>query len=126
MGASAPAAPQGFRYAVWNLQSPGSYTWSEVRPAPLIRRASPVAAAVTPYPLGYRLDFLAPAGTLVCIAVVFAFVALLLRSVPGSAFPSALRATIARLRLPVETIAFILSISTVMNRSGMTSSMALA
>jgi len=51
---------------------------------------------------------------------------MLLRGVQGLAFASAFRATVAQLRLPVATIAFILSISTVMNYSGMTSSMALA
>jgi L-lactate permease len=93
---------------------------------PLIRRAPPVAASVTPYPLTYRLDFLASAGTLVFLAAVIAFVAMRARGVPGSAFASALRATAVQLRLPVVTIAFILSIATVMNYSGMTSSMALA
>jgi L-lactate permease len=37
-----------------------------------------------------------------------------------------MRRTVAQLRLPIVTIAFILSIATVMNYSGMTSSMALA
>ena len=68
VGQSAAAAPQGFRFPVWDFQWPGSYAWSEGKPVPLIRRAPPVAAAVTPYPLTYRLDFLASAGTLVFIA----------------------------------------------------------
>ena len=126
VGESAATAPQGFRFPVWDFQWPGSYAWSEGRPVPLIRRAPPVTAALAPYPLTYRLDFLASAGTLVFIAGVMAFVVMLCRGVPGSAFGSAFRATVAQLRLPVVTIAFILSISTVMNYSGMTSSMALA
>jgi glycolate permease/lactate permease len=126
VGESVTAAPQGFRFPVWDFQWPGSYAWSEGKPVPLIRRAPPVAADVTPYPLTYRLDFLASAGTLVFIAGVIAFVVMLVRGVPRSAFGSALRATVVQLRLPVVTIAFILSISTVMNYSGMTSSMALA
>ena len=126
VGESAAAAPQGFRFPVWDFQWPGSYRWSEGRPVPLIRRAPPVAAAVTPYPLTYRLDFLASAGTLVFMAGLVAFVVMLVRGVPRSVFGSAFRATVAQLRLPVVTIAFILSISTVMNYSGMTSSMALA
>ena len=126
VGESVTAAPQGFRFPVWDFQWPGSYTWSDGRPVPLIRRAPPVAAAVTPYPLTYRLDFLASAGTLVFIAGVIAFVVMLLRGVPRLAFGTAFRATVAQLRLPVVTIAFILSIATVMNYSGMTSSMALA
>ena len=126
VGESAAEAPQGFRFPVWDFQWPGSYRWSEGRPVPIIRRAPPVAAALTPYPLTYRLDFLASAGTLVFIAGVIAFAVMLVRGVPASAFASAFRATVAQLRLPVVTIAFILSISTVMNYSGMTSSMALA
>ena len=76
------AAPQGFRFPVWDFQWPGSYTWSEGRPAPLIRRAPPVADAVTPYPLTYRLDFLASAGTLVFMAGLVAFVVMLVCGVP--------------------------------------------
>jgi len=85
-----------------------------------------VAADVTPYPLTYRLDFLASAGTLVFIAGAVAYLTMLLRGVPAAVFATALRATVAQLRLPIVTIAFILSIATVMNYSGMTSSMALA
>ena len=125
-GLPAAVAPQGFRFPVWDFQWPGTYAWSEGRPAPLIRRAPPVTASVTAYPLTYRLDFLASAGTLVFLAAVIAFAVMRVRGVPGSAFASALRATAAQLRLPVVTIAFILSIATVMNYSGMTSSMALA
>ena len=86
VGNSAAIAPQGFRFPVWDFQWPGSYTWSEGKPVPLIRRAPPVAAAVTPYPLTYRLDFLASAGTLVFMAGVIAFVVMLIRGVPRSAF----------------------------------------
>ena len=46
--------------------------------------------------------------------------------VPVSALGTTLVRTVRQLRLPVITIAFILSIATVMNYSGMTSSMALA
>ena len=126
VGAPASVDPQGFRFPVWDVQWPGSYAWSEHAPVPLIRRAPPVAASVTPYPLTYRLDFLASAGTLVFMAAVIAFVVMRVRGVPGSAFATAFGATVSQLRLPVVTIAFILSIATVMNYSGMTSSMALA
>ena len=37
-------------------------------PPPLVQREAPVVAATSPYPLTYRLDFLAAAGTLVFIA----------------------------------------------------------
>jgi glycolate permease/lactate permease len=126
VGRPAAEAPQGFRFPVWDFQWPGSYAWAGGSPVPLIRRAPPVAADVTPYPLTYRLDFLASAGTLVFMAGAIAYLVMLLRGVPGSVFGTALRATVAQLRLPIVTIAFILSIATVMNYSGMTSSMALA
>ncbi len=126
VGRPAAEAPQGFRFPVWDFQWPGSYSWAGGTPVPLIRRAPPVAADVTPYPLTYRLDFLASAGTLVLFAGAIAYLVMLLRGVPASVFGTALRATTAQLRLPIVTIAFILSIATVMNYSGMTSSMALA
>jgi L-lactate permease len=76
--------------------------------------------------LTYRLDFLAAAGTLVFLAAMFAFVPMVASGVPVGAFVTTLGKTLRQLRLPVVTIAFILSIATVMNYSGMTSSMALA
>jgi L-lactate permease len=45
---------------------------------------------------------------------------------PARAFAATLLKTLRQLRLPIVTIAFILSIATVMNYSGMTSSLALA
>ena len=77
-------------------------------------------------PLTYRLDFLAAAGTLVFLAALIAFVPMLMFGVPPGALWTTLVRTVRQLRLPVITIAFILSIATVMNYSGMTSSMALA
>jgi glycolate permease/lactate permease len=83
-------------------------------------------AASTPYPLAYRLDFLAAAGTLVLAAAVFAFIPMMLAGVRPRTFVAVLVQTLRQLRLAVMTIALILSIATVMNYSGMTSSMALA
>ena len=95
--------------------------------AALVQREAPVVAASSPYPLTYRLDFLAAAGTLVFLASLLAFVPMLMFGVPASALGDDVRRkTVRQLRLPVITIAFILSIATVMNYSGMTSSMALA
>ena len=82
-------------------------------PTALVQREPPVVAASSPYPLTYRLDFLAAAGTLV-------FVAALRRLRPDVAGRCAARAcwdrhsprTLRQLRLPIVTIAFILSIST--------------
>jgi L-lactate permease len=62
----------------------------------------------------------------VFLAALLAFVPMLMFGVPPSALAITFRRTVRQLRLPVITIAFILSIATVMNYSGMTSSMALA
>jgi len=126
LGASAAADPQGFRFPVWEFSWPGAYRMQDGKPAPLVQREAPVVAASTPYPLTYRLDFLATAGTLVFLAVLLAFVPMLTFGVAPKALPTTLLKTLRQLRLPVITIAFILSIATVMNYSGMTSSMALA
>jgi L-lactate permease len=123
------ASPQGFRFPVWEFSWPGAYRASAGPPAapvPLVQRESPVVAKTTPYPLTFRLDFLAAAGTLVMLASLLAFVPMLICGVPASALGQAARKTARQLRLPIVTIAFILSIATVMNYSGMTSSMALA
>ncbi|MCU0257296.1 MAG: L-lactate permease, partial [Vicinamibacterales bacterium] len=126
VGRPASEAPQAFRFPVWDFQWPGSYAWVDGRPAPLITRMPPVAEKPTPYALGFRLDFLASAGTLVFLAAVVAFVPMWRHGLPASAVGRTLRETFRQLRLPFVTIAFILSIATVMNYSGMTSSMALA
>ncbi len=126
IGPPASEAPQAFRLPVWDFQWPGSYAWVDGHPQPRIVRMPPVATAPTPYPLGFRLDVLATAGTLVFLAAIVAFVPMWRRGLPAAAFGRTLAATVRQLRLPILTIAFILSISTVMNYSGMTSSMALA
>jgi lactate permease len=125
-GSTAAVSPQGFRFPVWEFHWPGAYTMSEGKVSPLVQREAPVVAVSSPYPLTYRLDFLAAAGTLVVLAALIAFVPMLLFGVPFSALGVTFRKTVRQLRLPVITIAFILSIATVMNYSGMTSSMALA
>ena len=53
--------------------------------SPLVQREAPVVAVSSPYPLTYRLDFLAAAGTLVFMAALIAFVPMLLVGVPASA-----------------------------------------
>ena len=125
-GPTAAVSPQGFRFPVWEFHWPGAYAMSEGKVSPLVQREQPVVAVSSPYPLTYRLDFLAAAGTLVVLAALIAFVPMLLFGVPFSALGVTFGKTVRQLRLPVITIAFILSIATVMNYSGMTSSMALA
>jgi len=130
-------SPQGFRFPVWEFSWPGAYRRASSfsaelnhdvlsAPAPIVQRESPVVAKTTPYPLTFRFDFLAAAGTLVLLASLLAFVPMLVCGVPMSALGRAAGKTARQLRLPIVTIAFILSIATVMNYSGMTSSMALA
>ncbi len=126
VGDTAANDPQGFRFPVWEFNWPGAYRLEDGRPAPLVRRNPPVVASSSPYPLTYRLDFLATAGTLVLAAALLAFIPMRLAGLPASALARTFVRTVKQLRLPIVTIAFILSISTVMNYSGMTSSMALA
>jgi glycolate permease/lactate permease len=119
-------ASQGFRFPVWDLQWPGSFSVEDGKRVALVRREAPIVKDSTPYPLTYRLDFLGAAGTLVIVASLVAFLPMLACGVPFGALATAARMTLKQLRLPIVTIAFILSIATVMNYSGMTSSMALA
>jgi lactate permease len=126
IGPPAAAAPQAFRFPVWDLNWPGAYQMVDGKPMPIVQREAPVVAQTTPYALTYRLDFLAAAGTLVLIATFVAFIPMLAAGAGTGILGLAFGKTVAQLRLPIITIAFILSIATVMNYSGMTSSMALA
>jgi glycolate permease/lactate permease len=126
VGANVAADPQGFRFPVWEFHWPGAYRMVSGKPAAIVQREAPVVTASSPYPLTYRLDFLAAAGTLVFIAALLAFIPMTMRGVAPGVLGDTIGKTVRQLRLPVVTIAFILSIATVMNYSGMTSSMALA
>jgi len=123
LGPAAASEPQAFRFPVWGFHWPGSFTTEGGRPTPRVHREPPIVETSSPYALTFRLDFLATAGTMVLLASFFAFLAMRL---PWRAYPGTYLKTLRQLRLPIVTIAFILSISTVMNYSGMTSSMALA
>jgi L-lactate permease len=127
IGEPASVDPQGLRFPVWEFNWPGAYRIdAEGRLAPRVQREPPIVASSSPYPLTYRLDFLAAAGTLVLIAAFVAFIPMSMAGLPFSALGRTFARTVKQLRLPIVTIAFILSISTIMNYSGMTSSMALA
>ncbi len=126
VGTSAAVDPQAFRFPVWEFNWPGAYSLQDGKAVALVQREVPVVAASSPYPLTYRLDFLAAAGTLVFLAALLAFVPMFMFGVAPATLATTFTKTIRQLRLPVITIAFILSIATVMNYSGMTSSMALA
>jgi lactate permease len=126
VGQPAQANPQGFRFPVWEFSWPGVYALRAGKPVPLVEREPPVVAKPTPYPLTFRLDFLAAGGTLVLLGALLAFVPMLASGVSPSALVRTLKKTVRQLGLPIVTIAFIVSIATVMNYSGMTTSMALA
>jgi lactate permease len=126
LGTPASVDPQAVRFPVWEFSWPGAYRMENGRPVAIVQREPPVAAKTSPYPLTYRLDFLATAGTLVFLAALLAFVPMFICGIRPAALSRAFGQTVRQLRLPVVTIAFILSIATVMNYSGMTSSMALA
>ncbi len=120
------AASAGLKEVRWERAWPGSYVAAEGGLAPLVHREPPVVPASSPYPLVFRLDALTSGGTLVLAAAAVAFIVMAAFGMPRAAFLLTWRATLRQLRLPIVTIAFILSIATVMNYSGMTSSMALA
>ncbi len=126
VGTTAAVDPQGFRFPVWEFNWPGAFNLVDGKPVGLVQRTAPVVATASPYPLTYRLDFLATAGTLVLFATFIALIPMVAWGARPGILGAAFRRTVAQLRLPILTIAFILSIATVMNYSGMTSSMALA
>jgi glycolate permease/lactate permease len=126
LGASATVSPQGFRFPVWEFHWPGAYRIQDGKPAAVVQREPPVVSASTAYPLTYRLDFLAAAGTLVFLAALFASIPMIMSGMAPGVLWTTFVKTLRQLRLPIITIAFILSIATVMNYSGVTSSMALA
>jgi glycolate permease/lactate permease len=119
------AAPW-LKKVAWETAWPGSFAVVDGKATPLVVREPPIVAQPTPYPLRYRLELLSSAGTLVLAAAVVAFVPMMAAGLTARTFFVSFASTLRQLRLPVVTIAFILSIATVMNYSGMTSSLALA
>jgi L-lactate permease len=119
------AAPQ-LRAVQWETAWPGSYQVVDGRELPLVVREPPIVALPSPYPLRYRLELLSTPGTLVLAAALLAFVPMWLAGARARTFPDTFVRTLRQLWLPIVTIALILSIATVMNYAGMTSSLALA
>jgi lactate permease len=120
------AASAGLKNVKLEFPWPGAYTSVDGRAVPVVHREPPITEAPAPYPLTYRLDFLTSAGTLVLVASAVAFLVMMAFGAPPAAFGITFARTLRQLKLPIVTIAFILSIATVMNYAGMTSSMALA
>jgi glycolate permease/lactate permease len=121
------AASAGLRDVKWEAPWPGSFAVAEDgQTSPLVYREPPVVPKPVPYPLVYRLDVLTSSGTLVLVASAVAFLVMVAFGAPPAAFAITFGRTLRQLRWPIATIAFILSIATVMNYSGMTSSLALA
>ncbi len=119
------AAPW-LKKVAWETAWPASYALVDGKPQPLVVREPPIVERASPYPLRYRLELLSSSGTLVFAGALCAFLAMTAAGLPSRAFLTTLARTLAQLRLPIATIALILSIATVMNYSGMTSSLALA
>jgi lactate permease len=119
-------AGSGLKNVKLELPWPGSYETVNGQAVSVVHREPPITAASTPYPLAYRLDFLSSAGSLVLMASGVAFLVMVAFGAPPAAFGITFARTLRQLKLPIVTIAFILSIATVMNYAGMTSSMALA
>ena len=118
---------QAFKFPVWDFYWPGSYEIQNGKPVSQVDREPPVVSKSTEYPLTYRWDFLVAAGSLVLYAALIAFLVMMVagRLRPVDVFLVYGR-TLRQLALPIITIAFILAIATIMNYSGMTSSMAIA
>src|SRR5262249_33458173 len=101
IGQNASVDPQGFRFPVWEFNWPGSYGIQDGKPAPLIRRESPIVGQSTPYALTFRLDFLAAAGTLVGLAALLAFVPMAIAGMPTRTLVTTFVRTLRQLRLPI-------------------------
>jgi lactate permease len=118
---------QAFKFPVWDFYWPGSYDIQNGKPVSQVAREKPIVSKSTEYPLTFRWDFLVAAGSLVLYAGLIAFLVMVAarRLRPVDLFLVYGR-TLRQLALPIVTIAFILAIATIMNYSGMTSSMAIA
>ena len=119
------AAPW-LKKVAWETAWPASYALVDGKAQPLVVREPPIVERASPYPLRYRLELLSASGTLVFAGALCAFLAMAAAGLPARAFLTTFARTLAQLRLPIATIALILSVATVMNYSGMTSSLALA
>jgi lactate permease len=120
------ASSAGLRNVKLELAWPGASSTVDGRTVPIVHREPPITASSSPYPLTYRLDVLTSAGSMVLVASAVAFLVMVAFGAPPAAFGITFARTLRQLKLPIVTIAFILSIATVMNYAGMTSSMALA
>jgi L-lactate permease len=117
---------QAFKFPVWSIYWPGSYEEKNGKPVSLIFREPPIVKKSAEYPLTFTWDFLAAAGSLVLYAALIAFLFMLARGVPFSTLFVTYGRTLRQLALPIVTIALILAISSIMNYSGMTATLALA
>jgi L-lactate permease len=117
---------QAFKFPVWSVYWPGSYEEKNGKPVSLIFREPPIVKKSAEYPLTFTWDFLAAAGSLVLYAALICFLFMLARGVPFSLLFVTYGRTLRQLALPIVTIALILAISSIMNYSGMTATLALA
>lgn len=118
---------QAFKFPLWNFYWPGSYEIQGGKPVSQIDRERPIVEKSTEYPLTFQWDFLAAAGSLVLYAGVIAFLVMAIRRrLRAVDFFLVYGRTLRQLALPIVTIALILAIASIMNYSGMTTSMAIA
>ena len=127
VGPSAAVSPQGFRFPVWEFNWPGAYRIQDGKPcgSRAARSASRGGVERVSADLPARLSRRGRHAGVRGGAARRSIPMLLVRDAAGRLATTFVK-TVRQLRLPMITIAFILSIATVMNYSGMTSSMALA
>src|SRR5436190_23662407 len=127
IGPSPATDRQAFKFPLWNFYWPGSYETRDGKPVSLIDREPPIVAKSTEYPLTFQWDFLAAAGSLVLYAAIIAFIVMAARGrLRPVDLPIVYGRTLRQLALPIVTIALILAIASIMNYTGMTTSMAIA
>src|SRR5918995_5263420 len=107
IGEPASVDPQGFRFPVWEFNWPGAYNNVDGKLVGRVQRGAPVVATSSPYPLTYRLDFLATAGTLVLFATFIALIPMVAAGARPGILGAALRKTAGGTPPPPRTIAFL-------------------
>jgi L-lactate permease len=119
---------QAFKFPYWSFHWPGSYTTdAQHRIHSRYVREKPIVARSTELPLTYNWDFLSASGSLVLLAAVIAWLLMWIRGrLRVADLLIVYGRTLRQLALPMATIALILAVASIMNYSGMISTMAIA
>jgi glycolate permease/lactate permease len=119
---------QAFKFPYWSFHWPGSYTTdAKNRIHSRYLREKPIVARSTELPLTYNWDFLSASGSLVLLAAVIAWLLMWIRGrLRVADLAIVYGRTLRQLALPMVTIALILAVASIMNYSGMISTMAIA